>query len=127
MNTPHARIEARGTEWLTWLESEATWVCAVSGAVNVQAAGRSLDLGAGDCARAEDGVQKASRPRRLRAVAMRPGAVRDKTAFPAKPAHDPPADLAETDPLVIDVNDLLRQRTPKDSSDGRPPASAAIP
>ncbi len=124
MTTPHATIEARGTEWLTWLDADATWVCTVSGAVSVRAAGASMEIGAGNCARAASGVHKASRPRHLRAVAMRPGAVEKRTTFPAKAAE---IGSSESNPLVIDVNDLLRKRVPEDLADGRPPASAAIP
>jgi hypothetical protein len=145
MTTPHARIDARASEWLTWLEADATWVCAVSGEVDLRAGaasaasgtggtgGASLELGPGDCARAADTLQKASRPRRLQAVAMRPGAVRDRRAFPAKPelpgtgAAVRPASALGSDPLVIDVNDLLRRPDAEQAPDGRPPASAAIP
>lgn len=131
MATPHATIEARGTEWLTWLDEDATWVCTVSGEVRVRAGGAALDVAPGDCARAGGGLSRASRPRHLRAVAMRPGAVKDAPAFPAKAAA---AELGEADPVVIDVNDLLRKRNRETgngdrspASAGRPPASAAIP
>jgi hypothetical protein len=130
LTTPHARVEAQGTEWLTWLEADATWVCAVAGEVRIHAAAGSLAISSGDCARAADTLHKASRPRRLRAVAMRPGAVPARPAFPAKAAgpSDPAAgDLAGSDPLVIDVNDLLGRNAAEDVTDGRPPASAAIP
>jgi hypothetical protein len=131
MTTPHATLAARGTEWLTWLDADATWVCVVSGAVSIRAGGASIEIGAGDCAQAASGVHKASRPRHLRAVAMRPGVVNDENTFPAKSAGtdspEPNPGSPELNPLLIDVNDLLRKPLPEDRAEGRPPASAAIP
>lgn len=124
MTTPQATITARGTEWLTWLDADTTWVCAVSGAVRIQAGGSSIEIGAGDCAQAGEGVHKASRPRHLRAVAMRPGVAKNPTPFPAKAAD---GDAREPAPMLIDVDELLRKPRPEDRADGRPPASAAIP
>ena len=104
--TPTAVIGVKGTEWLTWITDQVTWVCVVAGLVSTANRDASvpgeLDLGPGSCARIARGSapERTDPPSQLEPVVMRPGQVMDRPTFPASP---------DRDPLLIDVNDTRPQ------------------
>lgn len=142
--TPTAVIGVKGTEWLTWITEQITWVCVVSGLVSTKnrddAIAGELDLGPGACARIARGSapERTDAPSNLEPVVMRPGLVMDKSTFPAAPNP-------YRDPLLIDVNDtrptldklpepepdpvreVEDQARPRGNSNNPPPPVTAIP
>jgi hypothetical protein len=141
--TPTAVIGVKGTEWLTWINDQVTWVCVISGLVSAanrdSAVSGELDLGPGACARIARGSapERSPAPSHLDAVVMRPGQVQDRPTFPASLNPD-------RDPLLIDVNDTRPQvdlpepdpppvrqvddrPRPRGNSGGNPPPITAIP
>jgi ferric-dicitrate binding protein FerR (iron transport regulator) len=131
VRTPNAAIVARGTEWLTWFEAETTWVCSVRGEVAVHSRAdesrtAGMPLRKGGCARVSpDGsVAATARPPHLSPVAMRPGAVKEPTTFPARPA-----DMSPRDQIILGPNDKPRERIedPAFTNPASPPAATAVP
>jgi len=140
--TPTAVIGVKGTEWLTWITDQVTWVCVVAGLVSTANRDASvpgeLDLGPGACARIARGSapERTDPPSNLEPVVMRPGQVMDRSTFPASPNPD-------RDPLLIDVNDTRPQidipepeppparqvdrPRPRGNSGNPPPPITAIP
>ena len=140
--TPTAVIGVKGTEWLTWITDQVTWVCVISGLVSTanrdDTVSGALDLGPGACARIARGSapERTAAPSQLDPVVMRPGQVMDRPTFPASLNPD-------RDPLLIDVNDTrpngdLPEREPppgrqvdqpqhRGNSGGNPPPISAIP
>jgi hypothetical protein len=55
MHTPTAVIGVKGTEWLTWVSEQATWVCVISGLVLLESQDAAVTGGyeapAGQCAK----------------------------------------------------------------------------
>jgi len=140
--TPTAVIGVKGTEWLTWITDQVTWVCVVAGLVSTTNRDDSvpgeLDLGPGSCARIARGSapERTEAPSHLEPVVMRPGKVMDRPTFPASLDSD-------GDPLLIDVNDTrpqidipdpepppardVNRPRPRSNSGSTPPPITAIP
>jgi len=140
--TPTAVIGVKGTEWLTWITDQVTWVCVVAGLVSTANRDASvpgeLDLGPGACARIARGSapERTDPPSHFEPVFMRPGQVMDRSTFPASPNPD-------RDPLLIDVNDTrphidipepeppparqVDRPRPRSNSGNPPPPITAIP
>jgi hypothetical protein len=120
--TPTAVIGVKGTEWLTWITDQVTWVCVVAGLVSTTNRDDSvpgeLDLGPGSCARIARGSapERTEAPSHLEPVVMRPGEVMDRPTFPASLDSD-------GDPLLIDVNDTRPQL---DIPDPEPPPARDV-
>ncbi len=102
--TPTAVMGAKGTEWLTWVRADNTWICVIEGIVaasnrNTNIAG-DLDLGPGSCARigADMAPQRVAHPGDLEPTAMRPSVAPGMDALPAR--------LEPSDPTIVEVNDV---------------------
>jgi hypothetical protein len=101
--TPTAVMGAKGTEWLTWVRAENTWVCVIEGIVGASNRDPSvigeLDLGPGSCARIgqDQAPERVAHPGDLEPTAMRQGPTPGMEAFPAS--------LEPVDRTIIETND----------------------
>jgi hypothetical protein len=104
LRTPTAVVGVKGTEWLTWVEIDDTWVCVIEGIVDASnrdpAIGGSIDVGPGQCARIGRGQTptRAPNPEHLKPTAMRLPRLPEATGFPAS--------LDEVDRTPIEPNDI---------------------
>lgn len=104
LRTPTAVVGVKGTEWLTWVEPDDTWVCVIEGIVD--AANRdpavvgSIDVKPGECAHISrnEAPVRAPHPEDRKPTAMRLQPVPDLSSFPAR--------LEDTDRTPIETNDL---------------------
>ncbi len=107
LQTPTAVVGVKGTEWLTWVEIDDTWVCVVEGIVDASnrnpAIGGSIDVKPGQCARISrnETPVRAPHPEHLQPTAMRLQRVPKTGIFPASPD--------QTDRTPIERNDLTPQ------------------
>jgi hypothetical protein len=104
LQTPTAVIGVKGTEWLTWVEIDDTWVCVIEGVVDAAnrdpAIAGSMDVKPGQCARISrnEVPMLAPQPEHLKPTAMRLQAVPTTAIFPAS--------LERTDRTPIESNDI---------------------
>ena len=119
--TPTAVMGAKGTEWLTWVLGDDTWICVIEGIVGTsnrdpQVMGQ-LDLGPGACARIgrSEAPQRVPHPGHLEPTAMTPRTVPGMGSFPAS--------FEPTDRTIVEVNDVKPE---VDLPDPDPPPTIVI-
>jgi hypothetical protein len=126
LRTPTAVVGVKGTEWLTWVEPDDTWICVIEGIVDASnrnpAIGVNIDVGPGQCARIgrDQAPSRAPSPEHLKPTAMRQPLRTETTSLPAR--------IEQIDRTPIEPNDIpprieIPDPTPVRTVDDTPPPS----